>query len=86
VALIVLACFHQDTREGVWRVCFGLGFVVCSFRLPCSTLANEKAPGHYLLLPNPHDQLDAVPQARNQVQLPLLAGAETVLEADAGDM
>ncbi|KAL3495045.1 major facilitator superfamily domain-containing protein [Aspergillus germanicus] len=37
VALIVLACFHQDTREGVWRVCFGLGFVlpviICFFRI-----------------------------------------------------
>ncbi|PTU21995.1 hypothetical protein P175DRAFT_0508881 [Aspergillus ochraceoroseus IBT 24754] len=37
VALIVLACFHQETRQGVWRVCFGLGFVlplvVCFFRI-----------------------------------------------------
>ncbi|KAL2789366.1 MFS general substrate transporter [Aspergillus keveii] len=37
VALIALACFHQDTREGVWRVCFGLGFVlpviICFFRI-----------------------------------------------------
>jgi hypothetical protein len=28
VALIVLACFHQETKSGVWRVCFGLGIVV----------------------------------------------------------
>ncbi|CRG82743.1 putative metabolite transport protein GIT1 [Talaromyces islandicus] len=37
VALIVLACYHQDSSEGVWRVCFGLGFVlpvlICFFRL-----------------------------------------------------
>lgn len=31
VALIVLACYHEKTSEGVWRVCFGLGIVVgCS--------------------------------------------------------
>jgi hypothetical protein len=28
VALIVLACYHQQNSEGVWRVSFGLGFVV----------------------------------------------------------
>ena len=28
VALIVLACFHQRTEAGVWRVCFGLGIVL----------------------------------------------------------
>jgi hypothetical protein len=28
VALIVLACFHQETKAAVWRVCFGLGIVV----------------------------------------------------------
>lgn len=28
VVLIVLACYHQKTSEGVWRVCFGLGIVV----------------------------------------------------------
>jgi hypothetical protein len=28
VALIVLACFHQESKSGVWRVCFGLGIVV----------------------------------------------------------
>ncbi|KJK65105.1 MFS like protein [Aspergillus parasiticus SU-1] len=28
VALIVLACYGQETRSGVWRVSFGLGFVV----------------------------------------------------------
>ncbi|KAL2865981.1 major facilitator superfamily domain-containing protein [Aspergillus lucknowensis] len=37
VALIVLACFDQETRQGVWRVCFGLGFVlpvvICFFRI-----------------------------------------------------
>ncbi|BCS17216.1 uncharacterized protein APUU_10044S [Aspergillus puulaauensis] len=37
VALIVLACFHQEARQGVWRVCFGLGFVlpviICFFRI-----------------------------------------------------
>ncbi|KAL4792948.1 major facilitator superfamily domain-containing protein [Aspergillus venezuelensis] len=36
-ALIVLACFSQQTREGVWRVCFDIGFVlpivVCFFRI-----------------------------------------------------
>jgi MFS family permease len=28
VALIVLACYHQATNAGVWRVCFGLGIVL----------------------------------------------------------
>lgn len=28
VALIVLACYHNKSSEGVWRVCFGLGMVV----------------------------------------------------------
>ncbi|KAL4967479.1 major facilitator superfamily domain-containing protein [Aspergillus stella-maris] len=36
-ALIVLACFSQQTRKGVWRVCFGIGFVlpivICFFRI-----------------------------------------------------
>jgi MFS family permease len=30
VALIVLACYHNRTSEGVWRICFGLGIVVSS--------------------------------------------------------
>lgn len=30
VALIVLACYNQATSPGVWRVSFGLGFVVCA--------------------------------------------------------
>lgn len=28
VALIVLACYHQQNAEGVWRISFGLGFIV----------------------------------------------------------
>lgn len=28
VALIVLACYHERISVGVWRVCFGLGFVL----------------------------------------------------------
>ncbi|KAK0266137.1 hypothetical protein LTR02_000917 [Friedmanniomyces endolithicus] len=28
VALIVLAAYHEQTSDGVWRVCFGLGFVL----------------------------------------------------------
>ncbi len=28
VALIVLAAYHQDINDGVWRVNFGLGFVL----------------------------------------------------------
>lgn len=28
VALIVLACYHNKSSEGVWRICFGLGIVV----------------------------------------------------------
>jgi hypothetical protein len=33
VALIVLECYHERVSSGVWRVCFGLGFVlpVCLF-------------------------------------------------------
>ncbi|KIV82677.1 hypothetical protein PV11_04771 [Exophiala sideris] len=33
VALIVLACFHNQAHEGVWRVCFGLGIVIPLFVL-----------------------------------------------------
>ncbi|KAJ5621132.1 hypothetical protein N7510_005116 [Penicillium lagena] len=37
VALIVVACYHQENSEGVWRITFGLGMVlpisVCFFRL-----------------------------------------------------
>jgi MFS family permease len=33
VALIVLACYHEKTSAGVWRVCFGLGIVV-SYSIP----------------------------------------------------
>lgn len=36
-----------------------------------------------LFLPRPHDQFHAIPQARDQVQLPLLAGAPPLLEANA---
>ncbi|KAK1008768.1 hypothetical protein LTS01_002041 [Friedmanniomyces endolithicus] len=28
VALIILAAYHEQTSDGVWRVCFGLGFVL----------------------------------------------------------
>ena len=28
VALIVLACYHNKSSVGVWRICFGLGIVV----------------------------------------------------------
>ncbi|KAL1889385.1 hypothetical protein Sste5346_008952 [Sporothrix stenoceras] len=28
VALIVLAAYHQNLNDGIWRVCFGLGFVL----------------------------------------------------------
>lgn len=28
VALIVLAAYHQNLSDGIWRVCFGLGFVL----------------------------------------------------------
>lgn len=28
IVLIVLACYHQKPSEGVWRVSFGLGFVL----------------------------------------------------------
>ncbi|KIH91989.1 hypothetical protein SPBR_01592 [Sporothrix brasiliensis 5110] len=28
VALVVLAAYHQNLGDGVWRVCFGLGFIL----------------------------------------------------------
>lgn len=28
VALIVLACYHNQSSVGAWRICFGLGIVV----------------------------------------------------------
>ncbi|KAJ5988277.1 hypothetical protein N7481_003487 [Penicillium waksmanii] len=37
VALIILACYHQQNSEGVWRIAFGLGIVlpisICFFRI-----------------------------------------------------
>ncbi|KAJ5134971.1 uncharacterized protein N7443_003413 [Penicillium atrosanguineum] len=37
VALIILACYHQQNSEGVWRIAFGLGIVlplsICFFRV-----------------------------------------------------
>ncbi|KAJ5716702.1 hypothetical protein N7493_008613 [Penicillium malachiteum] len=37
VAVIVLLCYHKRESEGVWRICFGLGFVlplvICFFRV-----------------------------------------------------
>jgi hypothetical protein len=39
VALIVLACFHQETKAGVWRVCFGLGIVVSNHSLVADDLS-----------------------------------------------
>ncbi|KAJ5150340.1 uncharacterized protein N7482_010798 [Penicillium canariense] len=37
IALIVLECYNEANSEGVWRVCFALGFVlplvICFFRL-----------------------------------------------------
>ncbi|KAH8424034.1 uncharacterized protein LDX57_001789 [Aspergillus melleus] len=37
VALIVLTCYQQEVTGGVWRVCFGIGFVlplvICFFRI-----------------------------------------------------
>ncbi|KAJ5706574.1 hypothetical protein N7488_006375 [Penicillium malachiteum] len=37
VAVIVLSCYHKRESEGVWRICFGLGFVlpilICFFRV-----------------------------------------------------
>lgn len=52
VALIVLACYHNKSSEGVWRICFGLGIVV-SFRASYRGLANEclLATTFCLLLP-----------------------------------
>ena len=28
VALIVIECYHERVSSGIWRVCFGLGFVL----------------------------------------------------------
>ncbi|KAJ5737857.1 major facilitator superfamily domain-containing protein [Penicillium malachiteum] len=37
VAVIVLACYGKEETKGVWRICFGLGFVlplvICFFRV-----------------------------------------------------
>jgi MFS family permease len=45
VVLIVLACYHQKTSEGVWRVCFGLGIVVsCSPYDMSEVLLTKKLP------------------------------------------
>jgi MFS family permease len=41
VAVIVLACYGQRSSEGVWRICFGLGFVVsCEISYPSRAYIN----------------------------------------------
>jgi len=39
VALIVLACYHNKSTEGVWRICFGLGIVVSAPKLCVKSVA-----------------------------------------------
>jgi hypothetical protein len=41
VALIVLACYHQQNSEGVWRIAFGLGIAVSH----CSTMEISRFQG-----------------------------------------
>ena len=89
VALIVLACYHQQNSEGVWRVTFGLGMVVslANSRRPFgafrSGLNYRTATTCRLLLPCSHVELDSIPKARDQVPLSLLAGPPPLLEANA---
>ena len=68
VALIVLACYHQKTSEGVWRICFGLGIVVSVSQpgVPQALLMG-KASSLCLFLSSPNGQLHSVPQARYQI-------------------
>jgi hypothetical protein len=68
VALIVLACFHQETKAGVWRVCFGLGIVVSNHSLVADDLSplTRKVTAFGLLFPTPHGQFNAVSQACHQ--------------------
>lgn len=35
LALIVLACYHNNASEGVWRVCYGLGIVASHAESGC---------------------------------------------------
>lgn len=90
VALIVLTCYQQEVRGGVWRVSFGIGFVVSARH---SDLGEEladimlnTASTCYLLLPNPHDQFDPIPQTCDQVTISILARFEKILEADARNL
>jgi hypothetical protein len=65
VALIVLACFHQETKAAVWRVCFGLGIVVSDPLIGwlMISLLTSKATTFGLLFPTPHGQFNTVSQA-----------------------
>ncbi|KAJ5597161.1 hypothetical protein N7450_003619 [Penicillium hetheringtonii] len=37
ICVTVIACYHEHNSEGIWRICFGLGFIlpiaVCFFRI-----------------------------------------------------
>jgi hypothetical protein len=92
--MIILACYHQQNSEGVWRVCFGLGIVVSrdpqAWAQAGKTLALEVianipyvATPLYLLFPCPHGQFYPIPKSCHKIQLPLLAGYSPVLEAHA---
>jgi hypothetical protein len=47
VALIVLACFHQETKAAVWRVCFGLGIVVSNHSLVADDFSANQQSYHF---------------------------------------
>lgn len=92
VALIVLACYGQKNSEGVWRITFGLGFVVSTYPPDILTyrhgpvlMLSPVAPG-YLFLPYSHAQLDSVPKTCDQIKLSLHAGSQALLEAHAGHL
>jgi MFS family permease len=86
VVLIVLACYHQKTSDGVWRVCFGLGIIVsCSIKT-FWTITHLKASTWRSSLPASHGKLHPVPKACNTIAGSIYSCFASLLEADAGDL
>lgn len=66
VALVVLACYHQKTSDGIWRICFGLGIVVSTLQdqnyMKCSLIF--EAASLNLYLPSLDSEFNSVPKTR----------------------
>ncbi len=68
VALIVLACYHNRSSEGVWRICFGLGIVASILVARNFPQLIDLATSLGVLFSDSDDQLHTVSKACHQAQ------------------